>query len=89
MKPQRGVGDPKLSSQDIRGELHDMCQPLTVLRCRLELGLLFGEPAAMKEALLDSLAACLRLSGAVERMRSLVEQIDEQKEAREVKGGRL
>ena len=57
--------------------LHDMCQPLTVLRCKLELGLLFSEPAAMREALEDSLEACMRLSGTVDRMRSLVERVNE------------
>ncbi len=56
--------------------LHDMCQPLTVLRCRLELGLLFGEPESMREALQESLEACLKLSGSVDRMRSLVERTD-------------
>ena len=59
--------------------LHDMCQPLTVLRCRLELGLLFGDPKAMREALEDSLDACLRLSGTVEQMRRLMERTKETK----------
>lgn len=62
--------------------LHDMCQPLTVLRCKLELGLLFGEPAAMREALQDSLEACVRLTGTVDRMRNLVEQINESGKSR-------
>lgn len=57
--------------------LHDMCQPLTVLRCKLELGLLFGEPAAMREALEDSLEACVRLTGTVDRMRHLVERAND------------
>jgi hypothetical protein len=27
-------------------ELHDLCQPLTALQCRLEMGRMIGEPGA-------------------------------------------
>ena len=54
--------------------LHEMCQPLTVLRCRLELGMLRDEPEAMREAVQAGLHECLRLNGAVESMRDVVRQ---------------
>lgn len=54
--------------------LHEMCQPLTVLRCRLELGMLRNEPDAMREAVQAGLHECLRLNGAVESMRDVVRQ---------------
>ena len=31
--------------------LHELCQPLTVLQCRLAIGELEGEPEAMREAI--------------------------------------
>ncbi len=54
--------------------LHEMCQPLTVLRCRLELGMLRDEPEAMREAVRAGLDECLRLNGAVASMRDVVRQ---------------
>jgi signal transduction histidine kinase len=52
--------------------LHELCQPLTVLRCKLELGMLKGGPEAMHEAMVDGVRECLRLNSAVETMRELV-----------------
>ena len=36
--------------QEIESELHDLCQPLTTLQCRLELGLMCGDVASLMEA---------------------------------------
>ncbi len=60
--------------------LHELCQPLTVLRCKLELGMLKGGPDAMREAMVDGVHECLRLNAAVETMRSLVVQAMEANE---------
>jgi hypothetical protein len=38
----------------IDGALHGLCQPLTVLQCRLAMGELIGEPDAMREAICRS-----------------------------------
>ena len=52
--------------------LHDLCQPLTTLRCRLELAGLIGTVEAYREAVESGLAECVRLVEAVESMREIV-----------------
>jgi hypothetical protein len=54
--------------------LHSLCQPLTVLHCRLELGLMSGEPEAMRQALVEGIRECVRSNQAVAQMRELVVQ---------------
>lgn len=52
--------------------LHDLCQPLTTLRCRLELAGLIGTVEAYREAVESGLAECMRLVEGVESMRQIV-----------------
>ncbi len=52
--------------------LHDLCQPLTVLQCKLELSLLDGGEEATHAAVVDGLHECKRLNAAVMTMRELV-----------------
>jgi hypothetical protein len=52
--------------------LHDLCQPLTILQCKLELGLLKGDQEAANAALRDGLRECTRLNVAVNTMRDLM-----------------
>jgi signal transduction histidine kinase len=52
--------------------LHDICQPLTTLQCRLELAGVLGTDASYREAVEQGLVECARLMDAVERMRELV-----------------
>lgn len=52
--------------------LHDLCQPLTTLQCRLEMAGLTGTPAAYREAVELALAECARLVEAVELLREIV-----------------
>jgi hypothetical protein len=54
--------------------LHGLCQPLTVLQCRLALGELVGEQEAMREAIREALTECVRLNQAVDRMRMMLQQ---------------
>lgn len=54
--------------------LHGLCQPLTVLQCRLALGELIGEPGAMREALHEGLQECVRLNAVVGTMREMLQQ---------------
>jgi hypothetical protein len=54
--------------------LHGMCQPLTVLQCRLALGELMGEPEAMREAIREALTECARLNQTVGTMRTMLQQ---------------
>jgi hypothetical protein len=52
--------------------LHDLCQPLTVLQCRLEIGGLTGTSESYREAVSLGLVECARLMKAVESMRDIV-----------------
>jgi hypothetical protein len=54
--------------------LHDLCQPLTVLQCKLELSLLNGSEEATHAAVVDGLHECRRLNAVVKTMRELVER---------------
>jgi hypothetical protein len=54
--------------------LHGLCQPLTVLQCRLALGELSGEPEAMQEAIGAALGECARLNTAVGAMREMLQE---------------
>ncbi len=65
--------------------LHDLCQPLTTLRCRLELAGLIGTMEAYREAVELGLAECVRLVEGVETMREVV---GASREAEELAGAR-
>jgi hypothetical protein len=57
--------------------LHDMCQPLTALYCRLEIGQIKQEAAAPggnATVWTDSLRECARLAETVAAMRALLQQ---------------
>jgi hypothetical protein len=54
--------------------LHDLCQPLTVLQCRLAIGELIGEPDAMRETIREALRECDRLNQAVGTMRTMLQE---------------
>jgi hypothetical protein len=55
-------------------ELHGLCQPLTVLQCRLAMGELSGEAVDMREAIESALRECTRLNAAVGAMREMLRQ---------------
>jgi hypothetical protein len=55
--------------------LHGLCQPLTVLQCRLAMGELIGEPDAMLEAIREGLKECMRLNQTVGTMRTMLQQV--------------
>ena len=55
--------------------LHGLCQPLTVLQCRLAMGELIGEPDAMLEAIREALKECVRLNQTVATMRTMLQQV--------------
>jgi hypothetical protein len=56
--------------------LHGLCQPLTVLQCRLAMGELIGEPDAMLEAIREALKECVRLNQTVGTMRTMLQQVN-------------
>jgi hypothetical protein len=55
--------------------LHGLCQPLTVLQCRLAMGEMIGEPGAMLEAIREALKECVRLNQTVGTMRTMLQQV--------------
>jgi hypothetical protein len=54
--------------------LHGLCQPLTVLQCRLAMGELNGDPDAMRDAIRDALVECSRLNKTVGTMRTMLQE---------------
>jgi hypothetical protein len=52
--------------------LHDLCQPLTTLQCRLELAGLVGTDEAYREAVRLALVECERVAESVGVMREIV-----------------
>ena len=65
-------GDALVARIDVA--LHGLCQPLTVLQCRLAMGELIGEPEAMREAIREGLLECVRLNQTVGTMRTMLQQ---------------
>jgi hypothetical protein len=52
--------------------LHDLCQPLTTLQCRLEMAGVLGTVEAYHEAVEMGLLECGRIAEFVEAMRQIV-----------------
>ncbi|MDE1161693.1 MAG: hypothetical protein PW792_07070 [Acidobacteriaceae bacterium] len=69
-----GKGSPEIGVQELlqqmERELHDLCQPVTSLQCRLELGKMMGGEAALAEAAEGALEDVARIFTAVSRMRA-------------------
>ena len=69
-----GAGQEALR-EAIEHELHELCQPLTTLRCRLELALMQCEPGdagsqeALREAVIEGLDDMRRAFVSVGRLR--------------------
>lgn len=60
--------------EEMRSALHDLCQPLTTLRCRMELALMQSDPQQpgceeLRECLQEGLDDIRRSFQSVERMR--------------------
>jgi signal transduction histidine kinase len=68
--------------------LHDLCQPLTTLQCRLEMAGLTGTPEGYREAVDRGLEECARLTDAVGLMREIVREAARMAEAEETGVGR-
>ena len=60
--------------------LHGLCQPLTVLQCRLAMSEMIGEPEAMRATIREALLDCTRLNTAVGTMRKMLQQAVEMEE---------
>jgi hypothetical protein len=71
-----GAGEMK----ELSKTLHDLCQPLTTLQCRLELASVVGTVEAYREAVELGLEECLRLMHAVGAMREIVRAVTQETE---------
>jgi hypothetical protein len=49
--------------------LHDLCQPLTALQCRLEIGLMNNTQPALISAIQDALLECARMNVLVRSLK--------------------
>jgi C4-dicarboxylate-specific signal transduction histidine kinase len=59
----------KTALQQMDSDLHDLCQPLTALQCRLEIGKMIGHKGALQEAIDGSLEETQRMFEVIARMR--------------------
>jgi signal transduction histidine kinase len=57
-------------------DLHALCQPLTALQCRLELGRMEGDVDSLREAVEGGLEESQRMFAVVMRMRSCLQAED-------------
>lgn len=85
--PVREVAEPLDAGLAARMDdaLHGLCQPLTVLQCRLAMGELVGGIDALQQAIADALVECTRVNLAVGLMREMLQhdlQIDRDKQER-------
>jgi hypothetical protein len=62
--------------EQMDGLLHALCQPLTVLQCRLALGELNGEPSAMRTAIGEALGECQRMNEKVGAIREMLQTME-------------
>ncbi len=70
---RNGLTVDQVESLEMLGKaLHDLCQPLTTLQCRLEMAGVIGTDEAYRAAVRLGLVECMRLSEAVESLRGLV-----------------
>ena len=65
--------------------LHGLCQPLTVLQCRLAMGEMIGEPDAMMEAIREALKECVRLNQTVGTMRKMLQEMKADKKGERIR----
>jgi hypothetical protein len=61
-------------AERIDDALHGLCQPLTVLQCRLAMGELVGGRDTLRQAIADALAECTRMNLAVGLMREMLQR---------------
>ena len=74
--------------QGLENELHDLCQPLTTLQCRLELGRMCGDEVSMMEAIDGGLMETMRLFDGIGKLRErLLREMDRVGDGPEEKEG--
>lgn len=69
--------------KQLSAALHEMCQPLTTLQCRLEIAALTDTQEAYREAMESGLAECRRMVASVESMREILHEAKREAESEE------
>lgn len=64
--------------EELERELHELCQPLTALQCRLELSRMVGDRMVLLEAIEESLTETRRMFLGIARMRERLRREDGQ-----------
>jgi C4-dicarboxylate-specific signal transduction histidine kinase len=59
----------EIDLEQSHAELHDLCQPLTALQCRLEIGKMLGDAGSLEEAINGALEETRRMFEVIARMR--------------------
>ena len=62
--------------QRLSGALHDLCQPLTTLQCRLEMAQMMNTEEDYREAVVVALKECERLSDSITEMRNALRALN-------------
>ena len=74
--------------RELENELHGLCQPLTTLQCRLELGRMCGDEVSMMEAIDGGLMETMRLFDGIGKLRErLLHEMDRVGDGSEEKEG--
>jgi signal transduction histidine kinase len=60
--------------KQLSGALHDLCQPLTTLQCRLEMAIVSDSVEDYREAAETGLIECRRIVQLVELMRAILQE---------------
>ena len=79
--PERGaLAEGTAREQELKrisAALHDLCQPLTTLQCRLEMAEFIGTLEAHRQAVEAGLVECARMSVAVGAMRQTLRAVQQ------------
>jgi signal transduction histidine kinase len=70
---------PALQQMDDR--LHELCQPMTALQVRLEIGLALGDEAALREAVHAALDEVRRVFAATQQAKAALLQLEQEMSA--------
>jgi len=71
------ISRSELDLEQSNVELHDLCQPLTALQCRLEMGRMIGGSEAFEEAVNGGLEETRRMFAVIAHMRQRLLAIQE------------
>ena len=77
----------KSKNKQLSAGVHDLCQPLTTLQCRLELATLTRTPDSYREAVEDGLIECRRMVEAIELIRQILRTESQESSDKEIQWG--